>query len=64
MRITDAIFFGLIIAVLVFILAAIAFGFEVPVWISFWWILLLPVVFLKVCFPYSKITQWLEKPRW
>jgi hypothetical protein len=63
MRITDYIFFGLITAVLVFILAAIAFGFPVPAWIPFWWVLLLPIVFLKVVFPSSRITRWLEKAR-
>jgi hypothetical protein len=64
MRITDLYFFIWLGLDFLIVLAAIIFGFEIPDWLMFWWVFLLPVVFLKLLFPRAKITQWFEKERW
>jgi len=64
MRITDVIFFSLLSIMLLVVIATVFFGVSFPQWVAFWWVLLIPVVLAKVIFPRSRITQWLEKPRW
>ena len=64
MRITDAIFFGLLGIMLLAVIATISFGVDLPQWIAFWWVLLIPVVLVKMIFPRSRITRWLERERW
>ena len=64
MRITDVIFFGLLTIMMLVVLVVVAFGIDLPQWVSFWWVLLIPVVLVKMIFPKSKVTLWLEKVRW
>ena len=64
MRITDIIFFGLLSTMMLAVIATIAFGVNLPQWTAFWWVLLIPVVLVKMIFPRSKVTLWLEKVRW
>ena len=64
MRITDIIFFGLLSTMMLAVIATIAFGVNLPQWTAFWWVLLLPVVLVKIILPRSKVTEWLERERW
>ena len=64
MRITDVIFFGLLTIMMLVVLVVVAFGIDFPQWVAFWWVLLIPVVLVKMIFPRSKVTLWLEKVRW
>jgi hypothetical protein len=64
MRITDIIFFGLLTIMMLVVLVVVAFGIDFPQWVAFWWVLLIPVVLVKMLFPKSKVTLWLEKVRW
>lgn len=64
MRITDILFFGLLLICITIVFISLLIGFDIPNWFKFWWVLLLPVVILKVFFPKNKITQWIEKERW
>jgi hypothetical protein len=64
MRITDVIFFGLLSIMMLVVLVVVAFGIDFPQWVAFWWVLLIPVVLVKMIFPRSKVTRWLEKTRW
>lgn len=58
MRITDLIFFGSIILSLVLVIFF-------PNYVSgyIWLYFIAPIAFIKVFFPKSKITGWLEKER-
>jgi len=64
MRITDIIFFGLLTIMMLAVIATVSFGIDFPQWVAFWWVLLIPVVLVKMIFPRSKVTLWLEKVRW
>jgi len=64
MRITDIIFFGLLSTMMLAVIATIAFGVNLPQWTAFWWVLLIPVVLVKIILPRSKVTEWLERERW
>jgi hypothetical protein len=64
MRITDILFFGLLFICITTVFVSLLSGFNIPSWFQFWWVLLLPVVILKVFLPKNKITQWFEKERW
>lgn len=64
MRITDILFFGLLFICMTIVFISLITGFNIPNWFQFWWVLLLPIVILKVFFPKNKITQWIEKERW
>jgi hypothetical protein len=64
MRITDILFFGLMLINITFVILCLVIGFELPSWFNFWWVLLLPIVILKMFFPKNKITQWFVKERW
>ena len=64
MRITDVIFFSLLGTMLLAVIVTISFGVDLPQWIAFWWVLLIPVVLVKMVFPRSRITRWLERERW
>jgi len=67
-RITDIIFFtvliGMIIVVFTYITLNITRGIDIPTFVTHYWIfLLMPVVIAKIFFPNSKFTNWLEKDR-
>jgi hypothetical protein len=64
MRITDVIFFSLLTIMMLVVLVVVAFGVDLPKWIAFWWVLLIPVVLVKMIFPRSRITRWLEREMW
>jgi hypothetical protein len=64
MRITDVIFFGLLTIMMLVVLVVVSFGIDLPQWLAFWWVLLIPVVLVKMILPRSKVTRWLEKTRW
>jgi hypothetical protein len=49
---------------LLVVLVVVAFGIDFPQWLAFWWVLLIPVVLVKMILPRSKVTRWLEKTRW
>lgn len=64
MRYTDIYFFGTILIVLIIITVSLIGGFDISVWVGrAWWIILLPVVVLKVFFKSSGAVKWLEKDR-
>lgn len=64
MRITDIVFFTVYITAFIsFMAMLITNNATIPFWLNFWWVLLLPIVFVKVFLPNSKITNWLEKER-
>ena len=59
----DAVFFGLIFIMLGITLLMV-FGLMDEShldYLNFWWVILLPFVFMKVLFPSSKFTQWMYK---
>ena len=64
MRITDILFLGLLLICMTIVLMSLLFGFNIPYWFNFWWVLLLPIVILKVFLPKNKITRWIERERW
>jgi len=64
MRITDILFFGLLFICYTIVCISLITGFDIPNWFQFWWVLLLPIVILKIFFPKHKTTQWIEKERW
>jgi len=64
MRITDFIFFGIILLVILSVLIMVIFNVTIHECYKFWWCLLLPVVIIKIFFKNSKIYNWLEKIRW
>jgi hypothetical protein len=64
MRITDILFFGLLLINITFVMLSFIIGFQLPSWFNFWWVLLLPIVILKMFFPKNKITQWFVNERW
>lgn len=64
MRITDILFIGLLLICITIVFISLITGFNITNWFQFWWVLLLPIVILKIFFPKNKITQWIEKERW
>jgi hypothetical protein len=65
-RITDLIFFGWMFVGLLLVLIDISFILiTIPDFIFRYWIcLLIPIVIVKMFFPKSKFTTWMEKERW
>lgn len=63
MRITDVYFLSTIILAIVAIFGSLIFSGHVCQWLTFWWVILLPVFLIRFFFPSSKITAWLEKER-
>lgn len=63
-RITDIIFFIVIFVVMGILILSATFGFKLPIWFQFWWVVMLPLVIIKIGFPKSKLAKWFEKKRW
>lgn len=63
-RITDVIFFVSIFIVMAILIISVTFGFKLPNWFRFWWVILLPIPVILFVFPNSKLAKWLDKKRW
>lgn len=59
-RRSDIIFFGTLIIAMIAVMIFVLFDIGFPIWLTFWWIILIPAAFSKVAFPNSKFTKWLN----
>jgi len=60
MRHSDIIFFSTIILSMLIALPASFLGYYQD-WMTYWWVILVPIAFSKAFFPSSKFSNWLEK---
>lgn len=47
--------------VLFIVFISVIFKFELPVWFTFWWIILIPYIFLKLFFSNTKLFKWVNE---
>ena len=55
---SDIYFFGTVITMIILVLASVVFDIELPYLTVFWWISLLPYVFVKLFWRKSKLFKW------
>jgi len=58
MRRSDVFFLGTISSVVIFLLIMVLFNVEIPSWFTFWWVVLLPYVFLKLFLRKTRLFKW------
>lgn len=59
-RRSDIVFFGTITIVFTIVMVIAFFGLPFPKWLTFWWIILLPLAISKMLFPKSKLSNWMN----
>lgn len=59
MKRLDIFFLTVVSLAVIFTLGTALCGFDIP-WLQFWWILLLPMVFIKLVIPKSKLAKWFD----
>jgi len=64
MKISDIIFVGTLCIVMLILFILIIFNIKIPYLLNFWWVILFPVVVIKIFFKDTKIDNWLNKEIW
>ena len=60
MRRTDIFFIVTVLLVLAIMYGAIIFDTKIPIWLVYWWVILLPLGLAKAFYPKSKFVKWFE----
>lgn len=61
MRRSDIMFLGTIFSVVFVIFASLIFSFKLPNWFTFWWVIFLPFIFLKLFFRNTNLFRWFNE---